>query len=76
MGVGLFWRPLGMPRAEARLLAIEEDRSRAFDLKPLGSLGGWTVVSGEEGRFDSSFAEAVAGTGAFARSEDGGMGTS
>lgn len=49
MGVGRFWRVLGIPRAEARLLAIDEDRSRAFGLKPLGSLGGCTVFSGEGG---------------------------
>ena len=40
IGVGLFWRLLGMPLAEARLLAIEDDSSRVLDLKPLGSLGG------------------------------------
>lgn len=38
---------LGIPLAEARLLAIDEDRSRAFDLPTLANLGGDRVASGE-----------------------------
>jgi hypothetical protein len=46
MGVGRFCRVLGIPLAEARLLAIEEERSRAFALRTPASLGG-PVASGE-----------------------------
>lgn len=46
-----------MPRAEARLLAIDEERSRAVDFKALGSRGGWMLVSGDGGLFESGFAE-------------------
>ena len=55
-GADLFWRALGIPLAEARLLAMEEDRSRGFDLRPLVSLGGWMVTSGEDGLLVSCFA--------------------
>ena len=57
MGVGFFCRPLGIPRAEARLLAIDEERSRALDLKALGSRGGWMVFSGDGGLLESCFVE-------------------
>lgn len=59
MGVGRFWRVLGIPRAEARLLAIDEDRSLAFGLRPLGSLGGCMAFSGEGGRAVSEEAVVV-----------------
>lgn len=47
MGVGRFWRGFGIPLAEARLLAIDEDISRALDLATLDSLGGPIAVSGD-----------------------------
>jgi hypothetical protein len=70
IGVGLFWRPLGIPLAEARLLAIEDDRSRALGLKPRGSRGGCPAVSGDGGLSDSVVGGegGVAGTAALVSS--------
>ena len=53
MGVDRFCLVLGMPLAEARLLAIEEDKSRAFVLPTLDSRGGPTAVSGEVDLFSA-----------------------
>jgi hypothetical protein len=44
-----------MPRAEAKLLAIEDDSSLVLALNCFGSLGGCIVVSGEGGLVDSCF---------------------
>jgi hypothetical protein len=62
MGAGRFWRMLGIPLAVARLLAIEEDSSRALDLPVRGSLGGPSpsFVSGDADLFAVSAAVAMA----------------
>lgn len=43
-GVVLFCRELGMPLAEARLLAMELERSRPVLLPVRASLGGWAFA--------------------------------
>lgn len=52
---------LGIPLAEAKLLANEEDKSCGFDRPPTdrGSLGGRTEASGEVARFAACDEEAA-----------------